>query len=224
MNNTRDSSKKTADGRRQTAEETLSNAVRQPLLSSVFCRLPSVVLFLSIAVAGLSADLFTKHWAFQTLERLNPGEVYWIWQDVFGFQTSLNTGALFGIMGGQITILVALSIAFLTSIAVYLFFWAWRSWFLTVILGMITAGICGNLYDRLGWHGLAYPDYPEWHELHPLAGEPIYAVRDWILCMIGTFHWPNFNIADCLLVCSVVLLLLYWLFFEEKEERSKEIS
>jgi len=53
------------------------------------------------------------------------------------------------------------------------------------------------LYDRLGWHGLI-----------GYAGQPIYAVRDWILCMIGSFHWPNFNIADSLLVCSVIVLLL----------------
>jgi len=105
-----------------------------------------------------------------------------------------------------------LSLVFLVGIAAYLLYWAWRSLFLTVVLGMITAGICGNLYDRLGWHGLVSP------EGHERAGAPIYAVRDWILCMIGPFPWPNFNIADSLLVCSVILLLLHSLLWETKNE------
>jgi len=132
-----------------------------------------------------------------------PDDVHWVWQDIFGFQTTLNSGIAFGMFAGQTTILVALSLIFLVGITAYLLFWAWKSLFFTIILGMITAGICGNLYDRLGWHGLVYP---EWHEM---GGQPIYAVRDWILVMIGTFHWPNFNIADSLLVCSVILILLH---------------
>ena len=169
-----------------------------------WCR--AVCLFTAIALAGLAADLLTKHWVFQALGM--PGEyradvvelnsVYWIWQDIVGFQTSLNTGALFGIGAGQSTVLITLSLLFLVGIIGYTLLWAWRSLFLSAILGMITAGICGNLYDRLAWHGLTYPN-----------GEPIHAVRDWILCMIGTFPWPNFNIADSLLVCSVLLLLFH---------------
>jgi signal peptidase II len=163
-------------------------------LSLGWCR--AVCLFVVISVAGLAADLLTKHWVFQALDTPH-GNVYWIWQGVFGFQTSRNPGALFGIGAGQTTILVGLSLIFLAGIIAYVALWAWRSLFLSAILGMITAGICGNLYDRLGWHGLT-----------DLEGQPIYAVRDWILCMIGTFPWPNFNIADSLLVCSVLLLFL----------------
>ena len=178
----------------------------------------AVCLFVIIALAGSAADLLTKHWVFQILGM--PGEykaesdpelhaVYWVWQNVAGFQTSLNTGALFGIGAGAgrggTTFLCAVALVFLVGIMGYVVLWAWRSLFLSVILGMITAGICGNLYDRLGWHGLT-----DWE------GQPIYAVRDWILCMIGTFPWPNFNIADSLLVCSVILLLLHEWFFSNQ--------
>ena len=180
----------------------------------------AVCLFMTIAIAGLAADLLTKHWVFQTLGM--PGEfkadiapelngVYWLWQDVAGFQTSLNTGGLFGLGAGQTLIFVVLSLIFLVGVIGYVLFWAWQSLFLSSILGMISAGIGGNLYDRLGWHGLVYPNW------HPLAGNPIYAVRDWILCMIGSFPWPNFNIADALLVCSIILLLLHHLLFETEE-------
>ena len=160
-----------------------------------WCR--AMCLFVAVSIAGLAADLLTKHWVFQALDTTS-GNVYWIWQGVFGFQTSLNAGALFGLGSGQTTLLVGLSLIFLAGIVCYVVLWAWRSLFLSTIMGMITAGICGNLYDRLGWHGLT-----------DIEGEPIYAVRDWILCMIGTYPWPNFNIADSLLVCSVILLLAH---------------
>ena len=48
-------------------------------------------------------------------------------------------------------------------------------------------------------------------------GEPVYAVRDWILVMIGSWPWPNFNIADSLLVLGVGILLIHGLFFDEKK-------
>lgn len=161
----------------------------------------AAVLFAVIWGSGTAVDLLSKHWAFASLGMPgtytgSPEAAHWIWQDVAGCQTSLNTGALFGMGGGQALLLALLSLLFQAGIIVYLLCGGWKSIFITVMLGMISAGICGNLYDRLGWHGLTY------------NGEPIYAVRDWILVMIGSYHWPNFNIADSLLVCSVILLLI----------------
>jgi len=172
----------------------------------------AVFLFVAIAYTGLAADLFTKHWMFQAMGMPGERPAYWIWQDVAGVQTSLNTGALFGMGAGQTSFLVVLSLIFLIGILCYTVLWAWQDWFLSIILGMITAGICGNLYDRLGWHGLIWTD--SCHPHPAMVGQPVYAVRDWILCMIGTFHWPNFNIADALLVCSIMLLLLHIRLFE----------
>ena len=180
-----------------------------------WCR--AVCLYAVVAVVGLNADLLTKHWVFQALGM--PGTykadtepdlkaVYWILPNVAGFQTSLNQGALFGLGHGHITILVVLSVLFLIGIMGYMVLWAWKSLFFSTVLGMITAGIFGNLYDRLGWHGFT-----------DSSGQPVYAVRDWILCMIGSFPWPNFNIADSLLVCSVILLLLHELLFNSAEQR-----
>jgi len=165
----------------------------------------AVCLFVAIALAGLAADLLTKYWVYQALEMSEPGYVYWVWQDVVGFQTSLNTGALFGFGAGQTIILVILSLVFLAGIILYVVLWAWHSLFLSAILGMITAGICGNLYDRLGLHCLKWNYADNLHEI----GDPVYAVRDWILVMIGRWPWPNFNIADSLLVCGTILLAIY---------------
>lgn len=84
-------------------------------------------------------------------------------------------------------------------------------------LGCVTAGILGNLYDRLGLPGLKW-NYAE-PPLHEV-GDPVYAVRDWILVMIGPYGWPNFNIADSLLVCGAAMLV--WHAFWAKPDGGKQ--
>ncbi|MDR3182744.1 MAG: signal peptidase II, partial [Planctomycetaceae bacterium] len=102
--------------------------------------------------------------------------------------------------------LAVLSLIFLLGIICYEMAVAWRSRFLTVILALISAGIFGNLYDRLAFHGITDFD-----------GQPFYAVRDWILVLFGSYHYPNFNIADSMLVCSAVLLVVYAVWFDKKQ-------
>jgi len=162
------------------------------------------VLYLAILVVGLSLDLGTKSWIFERLGLPGENATWWIVDDVFGFQTSLNQGALFGMGQGKVHLFALFSFVAIGGILVWLlFFRALSSLFLTVVLGMLSAGILGNLYDRLGLHGLKWDD------------APVYAVRDWILVMIGHWPWPNFNIADSLLVCGAILLALFAFFSKE---------
>jgi signal peptidase II len=168
------------------------------------------LVFFAIAAAGFVIDLATKHWAFAKLGMPDPRvqQVWWLWDGVLGLQTSLNEGALFGLGQGRVVVFAVLSCAMLVAVLAVLFVGAARDWLLNVALACVSAGILGNLYDRLGLPGL------EWNYgdgLHAV-GEPVYAVRDWILVMIGPFHWPNFNVADSLLVCGVILLAAhaYW--------------
>jgi signal peptidase II len=74
---------------------------------------------------------------------------------------------------------------------------------ITIALGCVMAGILGNLYDRVGlpdklWPGRAVD-----------IGQPVHAVRDWILVRWDDrWTWPNFNIADSLLVVGAIALVL----------------
>ena len=177
-------------------------------------------LFAAVAAGGLAADLYSKWLVFTKLGR--PGEyvptapttskmtsVWWLLDNVVGFQTSLNEGALFGMGQGMIPLFTVMSFLAIGFLIIWL---TWlrgaQSRFITVIAGMMTAGILGNLYDRLGLHHLIW-NYPG--ELHE-KGQPVYAVRDWILVMIGDWPWPNFNIADSLLVVGVSLLFIATIF------------
>lgn len=177
--------------------------------------------FFAIAAIGLTADLWTKQVAFDRLglpgmyrwqEEPELHATHWVWKDVFGFQTSLNEGALFGMGQGRSTQFALLSGVALLAMLGWIFHSAWKSRFLVVTLGMIVSGILGNCYDRLGLHRLSWHYADQSHQI----GEPVYAVRDWILVMLGSYHWPNFNIADSLLVCGAILIVLYSFFVQEE--------
>jgi signal peptidase II len=166
------------------------------------------VLFLLIVATGVAADLWTKQAIFSEHYRASGDHAvtHWWIDGVLGIQTSFNGGALFGMFQGGSWWLAGLSVVALGGIAVWLFVCRMAtSRLLTVTLGMISAGILGNLHDRVG---LGYsPMWDEFHRFH---------VRDWIhfrLEGVKYFDpWPNFNIADSLLVTGALLLFCFAIF------------
>lgn len=174
------------------------------------------VVFLSLVTVGCLSDLATKSWIFSWLGMPGTQPAWWIWPGVLGFETSLNEGALFGFGQGMVVVFRLLSILAAVGIVYWLFIaGAARDLFLTVALGLVTAGILGNLYDRFGFPGLHWNYANSLHQID----EPVYAVRDWILVMIGPYHWPNFNIADSMLLCGA-LLLMWHAFTQERDAKA----
>ena len=174
------------------------------------------LLFWSLAAIGLAADLVTKHYVFAS-PRLFRDSEWWLWEGHVGIQKSLNEGALFGMGQGQVWLFALISIVAAIGIPVWLFFFkAAADRLLTFSLGAIWGGILGNLYDRCALHGL------DWGQFNPnRAGEKVYAVRDWILFQWSPeVVWPNFNIADMLLVVGAALLFLQ-AFTAQKQESAK---
>jgi signal peptidase II len=174
-------------------------------------RLAFAIVFFLIVTVTTIGDLWTKNWIFGRLGMPGTSEVLWVWEGMFGFQTALNEGALFGMGQGFVLGFAVLSFAMLAGIVIWLLGPFYKNWFLVVVMGLISGGISGNLYDRLGLHQLRWLD----DGLH-VADTPVYAVRDWLLVMIGTYHWPNFNFADSYLVIGVILLAVFVLFFVEQ--------
>jgi signal peptidase II len=176
--------------------------------------------FVLLMAGGLSLDLVTKSYVFQQYWPYNQDpndwpnnhEPHWWIDGILGIQTSTNGGALFGMMQGYRVIFVTLSLAALVGLLLWLFcLGGWKDPWLLICLGLITGGILGNLYDRLGL----------WHDRHT----PVdfhYHVRDWIhfrLQGVPLFDpWPNFNIADSLLVVGVACMLIHNLFFAPPQE------
>jgi signal peptidase II len=167
------------------------------------------IAFIALAIFGTAADLLSKQWVFAW--RGLPGEnpPWWIWEGYVGIETAVNTGALFGMGAGYGGLFAGMSIVAAAAIMIWLFgFRAANSWFLTIALGCVMGGIMGNLYDRLGlWYS---PDMPV-----PCG------VRDWILLRYRHYTWPNFNIADSLLVCGAIMLAWQSIFSPSQPVEAK---
>ena len=168
-------------------------------------------LFGGIAAAGCTIDLATKRWIFEARGMPQERDSLWLVDQVFGFTTSLNEGALFGFGQGQGAIFCTLSLVAVAGIVYWLFVArAAHDRLLTVALGAVVGGILGNLYDRLGLPGLMWGQ----HSMHA-AGDRVYAVRDWLHFKIDPIiDWPIFNVADSLLVCGAALLMWHALRVE----------
>jgi signal peptidase II len=164
-----------------------------------------LIVYTLVVAIGCILDLSTKQLVFAWLG-LPVGDpqqhTFWIVPGYVGIQTAVNQGALFGMGQGMSLWFAVLSVAAFVGIAYWLF---WRKaahdLLLTVSLSMISGGILGNLYDRLGlWHNADVLDRFQ------------YGVRDWILFQFQQYAWPNFNLADSLLVCGAGLLLWHAFF------------
>lgn len=171
--------------------------------------------YFALAGTGCGVDLWTKHvvFAWRGLPRVE--NEWWLIDKRLGIETSLNPGALFGMGAGWWWLFALLSVFALAGIVTWLF--AYRAaidrW-ITVALGFVSGGILGNLYDRLGFDKLpgVPPDYA-------------HSVRDWILFVwpeikLQIFNpWPNFNIADSLLVTGAIMLVIHAVVWQEADGR-----
>ena len=174
-------------------------------------------IFFALAIVGGTTDLLSKEAVYRTFGYPGEQPTGWLIQDRLGIQTSLNPGAIFGMGEGKRLIFASLSIAALLGILTWLFIYkAARDRWLTVALGIISGGILGNLYDRLGlWHRGGLPAGVD----AKLTG----AVRDWILFQwqevpLRIFNpWPNFNLADSVLVAGAIMLAIHALTYREKK-------
>lgn len=126
----------------------------------------------------------------------------------------VNKGALFGIgnTGDGLNWLFALvSVA----AAVFIVYWVRRpavaaDRFLCLSLGLILGGTLGNLYDRVVFDGVR--DFLHFYYIPEGAQQPQ--------------SWPDFNIADCCLVCGACVLLVHSFLVKEKadEPAKTEVS
>lgn len=154
-----------------------------------------------VALLGVAADLWTKHWAYTNLRGQPPRQLA---DGLLSFHYNTNAGALFG-MGKSIAPLFILASVFALIFVVYIFLRSRRSQYsFHIALGMVLAGAMGNLFDRLFVGG---------------------KVRDFIKIELqfGEHEvWPwVFNVADMLLVCGVSILLLN-IWFDRRFARKPE--
>ena len=179
----------------------------------------AVARFLLTTVIGFALDLWTKSLSFTRLASGPPhqgvdelGRMRWLvysrpdlavnrgYRFIPGwlhFQVTVNEGAVFGLGQGQRWLFLVISVAAILFLT-YLFATSGRQRFYQFVLGLLLAGVLGNMYDR--WQ-FGY-------------------VRDMIYGLPG-WHWPGsnrevfpwiFNVADVMLCIGVGLIFLHSLF------------
>ncbi len=184
-------------------------------------RSPSAVSrFLLVAAAGMVLDLWTKHLAFAklliSLHRYPNGKyavekshTHQLIPDWLHLEVTVNQGAVFGIGQGQRLLFLSVSTLAVLFLA-YLFLSSKpKQWFYQIVLGMLLAGVLGNVYDR--W-------------TFGFVRDMVHALPGWPNPLVGIFPgWKYvfpwiFNIADTLLCMGVALMLVYTLFVPQRPE------
>ena len=132
-------------------------------------------LFLVVAALTIFLDQLTKY--FIAVKRLE-------WK--LGFlliHFVHNTGAGFGILKGQMTILAVISAIVLATVIFY-YKKIPREKLAQALFGLFLGGVAGNLIDR--------------------------ALRQYVVDFIDVGFWPVFNVADAAISISVTGLVLYY--------------
>lgn len=141
---------------------------------------------LIVAILITVADQLTKEWIRAAFK----------WEDsraltsFFNLTYVRNTGAAWGMFGGQNTGLTLLSIVMLALIIVFRRKFLGTTWDHRLALGLMVGGIIGNMLDRIRFNFVT--DFLDFHA--------------------GIHHFPSFNIADSAICCGVGIYILssFW--------------
>lgn len=153
------------------------------------------MLALLIALFIAAGDQASKEWTRQSLLLHDPHAII---DGFFNLTYIRNTGAAWGMFGGQNSWLIVFSAIMLTVMI------AFRRSFLRDTpthrwtLGLLAGGILGNLFDRVR---LGY-------------------VTDFLDFRFGTYAFPAFNVADAAITVGVVLYIGSSVLLEWRESRT----
>ncbi len=132
-----------------------------------------------------------------------------------------NQGAAFGLGNGTVWAPVVFFAIAVLALGFLGFFWrrgAFSNLLLRLAAGLLTAGIFGNLTDRI-LQGFFLPAYQSESFLTRLSHGYVVDFLDFVLPAYG--HWPSFNVADSC-ICAAAFFLILSTFRSEKESKRRK--
>ena len=99
-----------------------------------------------------------------------------------------NAGGLFGLFQGSAPIFAVITVGVVAVLLAMEVGSGWRSWLVTITLGLLLGGAMGNFIDR-------------YHQK---------CVTDFVDIGIGTSRFYIFNIADSAVTLAMILMLVMW--------------
>ena len=143
-------------------------------------------LFLIVAVLAVITDQLSKLWigANRPQIELLPGFLDLLYTE--------NTGAIFGLVHNHAEVFIALGIAGVIVILVFLRYFPPATTLGAVSFALILGGAVGNLIDRIHTYPSSF-------------------VIDFIsIHWRKLFYWPAFNVADTALTVGILVLIYYF--------------
>jgi len=154
----------------------------------------NIIIGLVIILVAVVADQVTKNITVASIPQ-NSRAVHTIIEGFIYISHVRNLGAAWGILQGNTFILVGMTSVVLVACFVFMFFT--RKMLLTVPVAMIVGGGLGNLTDRIFRTD---------------------GVVDFIDVYIFGYDFPIFNVADSILVCGTIMLIVYILFIYKEDD------
>jgi signal peptidase II len=149
-------------------------------------RRAALIGFALLACTVAVADQILKRWVIANYEGKGPSPIIgdWIRIDLIH-----NGGGLFGLFQGSAPIFAVVTIAVVAVLVALEIGSGWRSWLVTITLGLLLGGAIGNFIDRFRF---GY-------------------VIDFADIGIGRWRFPYiFNIADSAVTIAILLMLVLW--------------
>lgn len=163
-------------------------------LTAKLPNLKAHLIFWPLVVGGVTLDLWSKTFVFDWLQQQGR-DSFPIINGFLRLVMAVNDGAAFGLFRGNTHWLAAVSVVALIMVFGLFLFGGFKQKLMHVALALFTAGVLGNLYDRIFNGGL---------------------VRDFIDVVYWPGrHWPAFNVADSMLCIAVALLITSMLLTEK---------
>ena len=138
-----------------------------------------------VALAIGVSDQLLKRWVVANYDFDKPSPILGDW---FRIHLIENAGGLFGLFQGSAPIFALVTLGVVAVLVALEVGSGWRSWLVTITLGLLLGGAIGNFIDRLRF---GY-------------------VVDFADIGIGTSRFYIFNIADSAVTVAILLMFALW--------------
>ncbi len=156
---------------------------RRPVPES---RRPKALLLFGLVALSIGvSDQLLKQWVVANYSLNQPSPVVGDW---FRINFIHNNGGLFGLFQGQALIFAAVTLGVVAVLVAIEVGSGWKSWIVTLTLGLLLGGAVGNFIDRLRY---GY-------------------VVDFADIGIGSQRFYIFNVADSAVTVAIILMLGLW--------------
>lgn len=149
-----------------------------------------------LALFVVILDQLSKWWI---VNEMSLGERIPIIENFLYITSHRNQGAAWGILQGQMTFFYIVTVVVVIFIVYYIQKYGKENPFFGYTLGMLLGGAIGNFIDRL-----FRKEVVDFIDVYPFG-----------------YNFPIFNVADSALTIGVLLMIIYILFIEGKQQKKE---